>query len=163
MSMFNLSGLKTMKYVEAIKDLPEPDFDSIYIFLAGTIDNGNSVDWQKTVKEYAEKSPISDRLVLMNPRRADWNPNATVQDVEDQINWELDCLEKADAILMYIKGDSLAPITLLELGLHARGNKLHVVCEEDYWRYTNVRVTCERYNVCLGNDLKEAMDYLFQM
>jgi hypothetical protein len=71
-----------------------------------------------------------------------------------QIKWELGHLEEADMIIMYILGSSKPPISLLEMGLHAKSGKMHVICEKDFYRYDNVRITCDYYGVPLYNDLE---------
>lgn len=48
---------------------------------------------------------------------------------------------------MYFDPKTKSPITLLELGLFARSQKLIVYCPTGYWRKGNVDVVCERYNV----------------
>ena len=50
---------------------------------------------------------------------------------------------------MNICGDSKSPITLLELGIHSKENKLIVFCPDSFYRFDNVKVTCERYDVPL--------------
>ena len=127
------------------------------VFLAGTIDNGNSEDWQQTI---AEKLAGRDRhYILYNPRQDEWNPEREGE-MEYQVNWELEHMEKADYILMVFLPGSQSPITLLELGLHARSSKLLVVCTPGFYRYDNVRITCERYNVPVFESLEEAIETL---
>lgn len=48
---------------------------------------------------------------------------------------------------MYFDPNTQSPISLLELGLHARGGKLIVLCPEGFWRKGNVDIVCEKYNV----------------
>ena len=112
------------------------------IFLAGTIDMGNSRDWQ----EY----------LLFNPRQENWNGGKDGE-MDYQVRWELDHLEQADIIIMYIIGSSKSPITLLEMGLHARSGKLIVACEPDFYRYDNVRITCAYYGIPLYSSLEELL------
>ena len=76
-------------------------------------------------------------------------------DFEHQVNWELEHLEKADLIIMNILASSKSPITLLEMGLHMRSGKLHVICEPGFYRYDNVRITCNRYGVPLYHSMDE--------
>ena len=127
------------------------------VFLAGTIDNGASEDWQQTV---AGKLAGRDRQYLLyNPRQEDWHPEREGE-MEYQVNWELEHMEKADHILMVFLPGSQSPITLLELGLHARSGKLLVVCTPGFYRYDNVRITCERYGVPVFESLGEAIQAL---
>ena len=78
-----------------------------------------------------------------------------------QIRWELEHLEKADLIVMNILGTSKSPITLLEMGIHIRSGKLHVACEPSFYRYDNVKVTCEQYGVPLYASLDELLAGVF--
>ena len=77
-----------------------------------------------------------------------------------QVNWELEHMEKADYILMVFLDGSSSPITLLELGLHARSGKLLVVCTPGFYRYDNVRLTCARYGVPVYGSIDEAIEAL---
>ena len=124
------------------------------VFLAGTIDMGNSVDWQAEAADYFENSRGS--WILFNPRQGAWDPNKK-DEMDYQVNWELEHLEDADYILMNILPDSKSPITLLELGLFARSGKLYVVCTEGFYRYDNVRITCAKYGVPVYASLTEAI------
>ncbi|KPE50674.1 nucleoside 2-deoxyribosyltransferase domain-containing protein [Chryseobacterium indologenes] len=126
--------------------LPAED-KRLKIFLGGSIDMGNAEDWQaKVTHELSEKN-----IVLFNPRRDDWNkdwkPVSTEPNFRKQVEWELEALEKSDLIIMYFTPKSQSPISLLELGLYARTNKLMVVCPEGYWRKGNVDIVCEKYNI----------------
>ena len=124
------------------------------VFLAGTIDGGDSVDWQAE----AEKFFISrGGWAVFNPRQKEWHPERPGE-MDYQVNWELSHLEQADAILMYFADGSKSPITLLELGLHARSGKLRVVCTEKFYRYDNVRITCERYDIPVFTTLQAALE-----
>lgn len=126
------------------------------VFLAGTIDNGASIDWQQ---ELIELLADNDNIVLYNPRKASWDKNAGPETVEKQILWELEMQDKADLVVMNILPGSKSPICLLELGLHLGHEKpLILACSEGYWRYTNVKVTAKRYDVDVLDNGKE--DYL---
>lgn len=133
----------------------EKDYKSI--FLAGTIDMGNSRDWQQEV--YSHFRNREGRYLLYNPRQTDWDASRPGE-MDYQVNWELEHLEKADRILMYILGSSKSPISLLEMGLHMRSGKMTVVCETEYYRYDNVRITCAFYGVPLYATLDEVLQRL---
>ena len=125
------------------------------IFLAGTIDDGKSEDWQsKLIKEFSEYN-----ITILNPRRNNWG-DLSDNELRKQITWELDHLEKADIIFMYIIGTSKSPISLLEMGIHIKDSKLIVVCEPEFYRYENVRITCEYYNAELYDSLGLGIDAL---
>lgn len=123
------------------------------VFLAGSIDQGKAIDWQKEITEMLSAYPIT----VFNPRRDNWNANL-VQDISNddfrfQVEWELDRLDECDLILMYFDPNGQAPITLLELGLHATSVKTIVCCPDGYWRKGNVQVVCERFGIPLHNTL----------
>ena len=127
------------------------------IFMAGTIDMGNSRDWQMEL--YETFSSMDGRYILFNPRQEHWDASRPGE-MDYQVRWELDHLEQADMIVMYILGTSKSPISLLEMGLHARGGKMHVICEKDFYRYDNVRITCDWYGVPMYETLDEFLKVL---
>lgn len=128
------------------------------IFLAGTIDMGKSVDWQKATCDWFRALP-EGRYLLFNPRR-DKGLSGEMSDFEHQVNWELEHLEKADLIIMNILAGSKSPITLLEMGLFMRSGKLRVICEPGFYRYDNVRLTCARYSVPLYHTMDDFLKTL---
>lgn len=129
-------------------EIPEY-IDHTAVFLAGSIDNGIAPDWQKTV--LAELKDLN--VLLLNPRRSDWNPLAGPSEIREQVNWELNAIEYADHVIMYIAEGSKAPISLLELGLLCQDNRLMVAAHPTYYRRVNVEVICEKYNVPLFDSL----------
>ena len=133
--------------------------DYVTIFLAGTIDMGNSENWQAALVETFSSN--EGRYILYNPRRDTFTN--TPDEMEYQVNWELDHLEKSQIIIMNILGSSKSPVTLLEMGLFMKSGKLLVACEPDYYRHANVRLTCARYNVPLYPSLKALMQEQFGM
>lgn len=72
------------------------------IFLAGSIEMGNCDDWQSTVQELLK----DDDVIIYNPRRESWDSTWEQRDTNPQfsrqVNWELDRLDDADIIFMYI-------------------------------------------------------------
>ena len=127
------------------------------VFLAGTIDQGNSQDWQQTVT--GELTGKGRKYLLYNPHQEEWHPEREGE-MEYQVHWELEHMEKADYILMVFLDGSQSPITLLELGLHARSGKLLVVCTPGFYRYDNVHIICDRYGVPVFESLEEAVKAL---
>lgn len=129
------------------------------VFLAGTIDMGNSIDWQKELNDYFALR--GGKWLLYNPRQKKWD--ATIPgEMDYQVNWELSHLEQSDYIIMNILGNSKSPISLLEMGLFARSGKMAVVCPKEYYRYDNVRITCERYQVPLYQNLDDMLSHTFK-
>ena len=141
----------------------------VKIFLAGTIDMGNSDDWQKIiVKNLAdafsknESLLLESNIVVFNPRRDTndakvfyENMGENYDAVRYQIMWEQERLDEADIIFMNILPDSYSPITLMELGLYANSGKLIVCCPEKFYRFCNVEITCNKYNIPLYTTLEE--------
>ena len=141
------------------ESLPDSINESDYttIFLAGTIDMENSVDWQAQIATYFASQ--TGRYILYNPRQDKWDATREGE-MDYQVNWELDHLESADVIIMNFLASSRSPITLLELGLHAKSGKLKVCCPPEFWRYDNVRITCARYGIPLYHTLTDLLTSL---
>ena len=130
------------------------------VFLAGTIDMGAGIDWQARADSLFRTLEDGSYL-LFNPRQEHWDASRPGE-MDYQVNWELDRLERADWILMNFLPDSRSPITLLELGLHARSGRLLVICPEDFYRYDNVRITCGKYGVPMFGSLEDAVRHIHQ-
>ena len=71
------------------------------IFLAGTIDMGNSRDWQKEIFE--RFTEMDGRYILFNPRQEHWDATRPGE-MDYQVRWELDHLEEADMIIVMDNG-----------------------------------------------------------
>ena len=119
------------------------------IFLAGTIDNGDSTDWQQELINTINGVELRRPTSIYNPRRKEWPSSDNHREIDRQIEWELSHLEKADLIVMNILANSKSPISLMELGLFAREGRLMVFCPKTFYRYDNVRNVCKRYEVPL--------------
>lgn len=132
---------------------PVPADDRLKVFLAGSIDMGGSADWQAQVaRELADEG-----VVLLNPRREDWNPAwkpvAEEPEFRRQVEWELSALQRADVIAMYLAPGSQAPVSLLELGLHAGSGKVLLACPDGFWRKGNVDIVAQRYGIARYDSL----------
>jgi hypothetical protein len=122
------------------------------VFLAGSIEMGASIDWQAELT-----AALADLdIAILNPRRdawdASWRQSIDNPMFREQVEWELDGLDRADVIAMWFAPDTKAPITLLELGLHVRSRKLVVGCPDGYWRKGNVEVVCARFGAAVVGD-----------
>ncbi len=130
------------------------------VFLAGTIDNGASIDWQSRVEKELDDLDV----LILNPRRAEWDSSwkQTIdnQPFREQVEWELEGLDRVDEIFVYFAPHSQSPITLLELGLHARKGNVTIVCEKEFWRKGNIEVLAQRYNLSLFEELEEGLAIL---
>ena len=50
---------------------------------------------------------------------------------------------------MYLADNSKSPISLLELGLYGPEGKMIVFCTENFYRSTNIKLTCQKYLIPL--------------
>ncbi|KAF9482548.1 hypothetical protein BDN70DRAFT_874899 [Pholiota conissans] len=135
----------------------ETDDPTPSVFLAGSIDMGEAVNWQAAITKSLESLKLG--IYIFNPRRVNWN-SGWPQDINfkpffDQVDWELDMLERATVIAMFLPENSKAPISLLELGLFAHKGTLIVGCPKAFWRRGNVEIVCKRYNVPMVDTLEE--------
>lgn len=121
------------------------------LFLAGTIDNGNSLDWQTEIAKEIASYEVDKPIHIYNPRRAKWPEGDDHNEIEKQIKWELYHLEKSDLIIMNILPGSKSPISLMEIGLFAKEKKLVVFCNQSFYRYDNVKIVCKTYDIPLYN------------
>lgn len=119
------------------------------VFLAGSIEQGAAERWQeKVVSELMDQD-----IVILNPRRDDWNSDwAAVMENDEfraQVDWELDGIEACDVLMMYFSPGTKAPITLMEFGLCARTapEKMIVCCPDGFYRKGNVDIACKRYGI----------------
>ena len=134
-----------------------PHTDGFKLFLAGSIDMGKAIDWQKQI----ETSLSGLDIDIYNPRRDDWDSSWT-QDIthlgfREQVEWELAHLERADMIVFYFDPKGASPVSMLELGLHAKTGKVIVCCPEGFWRRGNIEITCLRYGVPFFSSLEETI------
>ena len=133
------------------------------VFLAGSIEMGLAHNWQVD----AEKKLSLAGLIVLNPRRDDWDKNwLPIREnpkFVEQVRWELDALERADFILMYFDPNTKSPISLLELGLFASSGKIIVVCPDGFWRKGNVDLVSERYNLRQVETLDMAIQNILDM
>lgn len=126
---------------------PNPIRDGFSVFLAGSIEMGAAENWQADI----ERALFSTDVVIFNPRRDDWDSSWT-QSIDnpqfrEQVEWELNALERANVIAMYFDPATKSPISLLELGLFARSGKLIVCCPDGFWRKGNVDIVCNRCDI----------------
>lgn len=137
-----------------MKEIKAPDKfnpEDKSIFLGGTIDMGNSEDWQSDIKKYLQSQcPDLKDYTVLNPRRDDWD-NSWTQNINnsqffEQVTWELRAMESANLILFVLFHESKSPVTLLELGLFKDKSPV-VYCPDEFYRSGNVHIVCERYNI----------------
>lgn len=133
------------------------------IFLAGSIEMGKAVDWQTKLSEDLSEFDVD----IYNPRRdawdATWEQIVTNDNFTNQVTWELDHLDAANAIVFYFDENSKSPITLLELGLYVNSGKpLFICCPPKFWRRGNVEIVCDRFGITLYEEIEELKVDLFK-
>jgi hypothetical protein len=134
--------------------------ERVSIFLGGSIEMGVAEEWQKRlILELSHKE-----FTFMNPRRIDWD-SSWVQTIDnekfvEQVRWEITHLELADIIVMYFDPNTKSPISLLELGLHAKSKQIIVLCPEGFWRKGNVDFVCQYYNITQVDSFDDLIKHL---
>ncbi len=150
-----------MKVIYPPNPLPALEVDpNPRLFLAGTIEMGNSIDWQQSVIDKLDDLDVT----ILNPRRKAWD-SSWKQDPDkgpfrEQVIWELMGIAKSDIVLVNFIPGSVSPISLLELGTLLGSpyyKALYVVCPPEYFRHGNVKITCELCNQKVLNSLDEAL------
>ena len=136
------------------------DTEYVNVFLAGSIELGLAEKWQEKVIAALSDKPIR----FLNPRRTDWDSSWS-QDIHneqfvEQVTWELNSLEMAQIVIMYFDPNTKSPISLLELGLHAKEQKLVVLCPDGFWRKGNVDVVCEFYGINQVDTFDELIEFI---
>jgi hypothetical protein len=128
---------------------------------------GKASEWQVKIEEEVEKRMKDDQVItIFNPRRKDWD-SSWEQSIDNdnfrgQVEWELDGLEAADKIVVYIEPDTKSAITLMELGLHTNSNKMCVCCPEGFYRKGNVDIVCNKYNIPMVDDVDGLIDFILK-
>ncbi|KAF1937288.1 hypothetical protein EJ02DRAFT_447553 [Clathrospora elynae] len=106
-----------------------------------------AVKWQEQMVIMLSLLPIT----VNNPRRGNWDPNATQEAknkaFREQVEWELSALEQADVICFFFDHTTMSPVTMLKLGLWAASDQVIMCCDKRFWRAGNVHIVCERYGI----------------
>ena len=93
------------------------------VFLAGSTNYSSAdTDW-RTILTSALASQFQD-LTILNPYRPDWDgwvEDESCAPFREQVVWELDMQDRADLVVVYFHPQTQAAVSLLELGLSARG------------------------------------------
>lgn len=135
------------------------------IFLGGSIEMGAAENWQSKLEEAL--SSYDDDLVLYNPRRDDWD-SSWPQDptpgtnFHEQVVWELDHQESSDLDVYYFDPNTKSPITLMELGAYGMAipRSTIVCCPPSFYRYGNVKVFCDYYDITLVETLTDFIEQI---
>lgn len=134
--------------------------NGINVFLAGSIEMGVAENWQDKFANVFKHMNIT----FLNPRREEWD-NTWVQSIDnklfrDQVEWELNGLMEADIVVMYFDPKTKSPISLLELGLMAKSEKIFVCCPDDFYRKANVEIVCNRFEIPIYHDWHQFVELL---
>lgn len=78
----------------------------------------------------------------------------------EQVEWELNALDKADYIFMYFDPNTKSPISLLELGLYASSKKLLVYCPQEFWKSGNIYMVMRKYNIIPAMSIEQAIELI---
>lgn len=136
-----------------------PSDNTLKVFLGGSIEMGTAMHFQRYIID-----SLSDKeITFLNPRRNDWD-SSWVQDksnkeFREQVEWELSALELADIIVMYFDPNTKSPISLLELGLHAKSNII-VCCPDGFYRRGNIDIVCEYYKIKQVKTLEDIINFI---
>lgn len=115
------------------------------VFLAGSIEMGKAIGWQKTVVD-----ALSDLdVTILNPRRdawdSSWKQSLDNHEFVEQVEWEHQALHDADIVFFYFQAGTMSPITLMEFGMtvgyRAAPQQLITCCPDGFWRQGNIDVS----------------------
>ena len=164
MAIYLMKTSNAMQYIEApnysvlIDRLPPREC----LFLAGSITGVG--DWQSRILKHKRLEGVGllDLFNVFNPRRADFD--ATQKGVEhEQITWEYHCIHKCERILFWFAEETLAPITLFELGsalnTHRVGN-IYIGIHPDYKRKNDIIIQTKLRCEALSNSIVYSIEEL---
>ncbi len=86
------------------------------IFLAGSAGNH---DWRTELLTPLLEKHKDMPIVFLNPYRLDYPKK--VSELQEQNQWECDSLQKTNGVIFWLCDETLAPLSLLELGLFLEG------------------------------------------
>ncbi len=129
------------------------------VFLAGSIEMGKAENWQEKIERGLSNL---EHICILNPRRdgwdASWKQEKDNPQFREQVEWELEGLEKSSLIVFYFAPETMSPVSMLELGLFARTGKVIVCCPEGFWRKGNIDIVCEQYHIDQVNTIEELIE-----
>lgn len=139
---------------------PSPLPAGFSVFLAGSIEMGSAGNWQALM----EQQLADTEMILLNPRRDGWDSlwaqSRENPQFREQVEWELNAMEKANLIVMYFEPSTRSPVSMLELGLFARSRKLVVCCPDGFWRKGNIDIVCDKYRIQQVDSLNGLVDHI---
>jgi len=145
-------------YLEAPHYLGDKKIDNWQktVFLAGSITGAEN--WQNRAA-----SKLIDHFNIFNPRRADFD-TSNKKEERAQIIWEWTLLNIAEIVLFYFSHETLAPISLFELGALLEQQKTHsykklyICIHPEYKRKNDVIIQTELRNTQFARNIKFNLD-----
>lgn len=151
-----------MKVIKPPTPLTQIDSHDPIIFIAGSIDMGQAEDWQADFESFFDDQQVT----LLNPRRDIWDMNQE-QSINnpyfaEQVNWELDGLQRADIIALYFGPTTTSIISMMELGMFADSGKVITYCPKQFWRRGNVEICASRNPVLLTDSIQDWYNKIYE-
>ena len=118
------------------------------IFLAGSIDNNNNDHWRKEIISYIKEMWFGNidnksSITIYSPLRdEEWSLDMETE----QATWDISMLNVSDYIIMNLTGDSVSPVSLLELRPTSPSSRVFRSSEDTYVR----KNIAELYYSCYG-------------
>jgi hypothetical protein len=134
----------------------------IIVFLAGITGNP---DWRSPlISSVAQRSltwsQVDLPVVIIDPRRPDWDALSPEDTLKQQIEWELTTQDSADVVAVFFHDSTLAPISMLELGLCIRSGRALVCATAGYAHKDNVKLACRQYGATYVQSSEDLVDAL---
>ena len=134
------------------------------LFLAGSITGAEN--WQKELafKNHGFYGRLIDRYNIFNPRRENYN-GLDPKLEQEQITWEYHCIHYCERILFWFAKETLAPITLFELGsaLHTHDHSnISIGIDPEYKRKNDVIIQTRLRNPHLANRIVFSKEELIE-
>lgn len=126
-----------------------PSDNKYTIFFGGSIEMGKAEMWQNSLAEDLNEFDVR----ILSPRRdffdAEQKQSIDNPYFKEQVTWELDGLDRADLIVMYLQPDTLSPISLMEIGLYINtldwNKQMIICCPDGFWRKGNIEILVDRF------------------
>ncbi|RDX48162.1 hypothetical protein OH76DRAFT_1383976 [Lentinus brumalis] len=117
------------------------------VYLSGSVEPGSTPGWRHEMIGRLQHLPVT----IFDPTRGDWD-GPWIEWQSDkrfaaQTNWELDNLERADVVAVYLAPRTTSPVSLLEIGLFVGMKKVIVCCPDGFCLKGNVEFVCKERGV----------------
>lgn len=135
------------------------------LFIAGSITGTENNNWQSKIidlKPITFAPTIRECYHVFNPRRENYDGLIPGEEFR-QIHWEYHTLKHCDHILFWFASETLAPITLFELGsaLNTHDHsKIHIGIHPNYARKNDVIIQTELRNNKLSKEIVYSLEDL---